>query len=105
MEEKRIADLEKTVASILEYMKVVNKAVSEGFSKADGNFDKITSRFQTVEGELKIINAKIDKLAGNTDTGFSKVDVQLEDLKSEVSKIGSVTGYDDMINNLKIVNK
>jgi len=103
--EKRIAKLEKTISTLTAYVVGNNNAISEGLSKVNSNFEKITTHLKKIDAELKIINAKVDSLDGNTGKNFNKVEVKLDDLKSEIKKIGNVTGYDDLLNNLKIVNK
>lgn len=102
--EKRVSDLEKTIASLMEYIKGVNSSISEGFNKSNNNFDKITQHLKKIDGSIAIINAKIDSLDGSTNNNFGKVDVKLDDLKTEISKINNVTGYDELFQNLKRVS-
>ena len=102
--EKRIAKLESTIALLIDYVQQVNKTISGGLNKSDKNFDKITINLKRVQGDLAIINAKIDKLEGHTSNSLKKVDVKLDDLKTEIKKINSVTGYDDLFQNLKVVS-
>ena len=101
--ENRVQVLEESIRTVLQYITEGNQSISDGFKKSDSNFDKITNHFGRIEADIKIINAKIDKLYGNTSDNFVKVDGKLDDLKTEVQNIGRVTGYEDMISNLKVI--
>jgi len=103
--EKRISDLEQSIISLAKDVKEIKESLLEGFSKTGNNFVKITNRFDTIEADLNIINAKVDKLDGNTSNSLKSVDGKLDDLKTEIKKIGNVTGYDHMIANQDLINK
>lgn len=102
---KRISELEKTIASLIEYTKEVNQSISAGFSKASNNFEILNKQIKKIDADLIIINAKISKLEGSTNRSLKKVDVKLDNLKTEIKNINKITGYDGMINNLKVVGK
>ncbi len=101
--EKRVEILEKTITSLTDYIKFTNTNISNGFEKVNANFEKITKHLSQIDAELRIVNAKIDKLDGNTSTGLGEVHVKLDDLKTEITKINDVTGYDGIFSNMKIV--
>jgi hypothetical protein len=94
--EKKIEELEKNVAYLAKYVKESSNHITNAL-------EKITNHVGNIEAELKIANAKIDKLDGNTDEGFGKVNTKLEDIRAEISKINDVTGYDGIFQNLKAV--
>lgn len=101
--DKRIEELEKAIAAIVSHQKQVHSSISDGFNKVGSNFEKITTHLHKIDNELTIINKKIDLLSGNAEKGFGEVNVSLEDLKAEISKINDVTSYDHIYQNLKIV--
>ncbi len=101
--EKRVEDLEKNLSAVVSHIKDVHSAISGGLGKVDTNFEKITAHLNKIEAELLIVNSKIDSLSGNTEKGFGDVNVSLEDLKMEISKINDVTSYDHIYENLEIV--
>lgn len=89
----------------MNYIQVIHQSIGNGFDKSDKNFDKITNSFKLLQADLVIINAKIDKLDGNTSKNLKKVDVKLDNLKSEIKKISSVTGYDGIFQNMTVIKK
>lgn len=104
--EERIAALEKQTAALTQYVKEVqesNKSIATGFDKVDSNFEKITAHFNKIEKELILINYKIDNLDGSTSNSLNKVDIKLDDLKTEIQKINNITGYEDIYQNLKVI--
>lgn len=101
--EDRIKELERNMAALAQHMKTTSATISQGFSKVDGNFEKITSHLNNIDTEISGLHKKVDVLSGTTDKGLGDVNVKLEDLKGEISKINDVTQYDDLYKNLKIV--
>jgi hypothetical protein len=91
-------DLEKQISTLAQYTQAVNQLIID-------NVTEITSQLKNIQGDIAILNAKVDKIDGNTTKNFKSVDGKLDDMQSELKKIGSVTGYDEMVSNLKIVNK
>lgn len=99
----RLDTLESALKHLIENTRSVHSAISDGLNKANGNFDKITTHLGKIDAELKVLSAKIDQLDGSTALGLDNVNVTLEDLKVEVSKINEVTRYTEEYANLKVV--
>jgi len=62
-------------------------------------FEQVSSHLNVIEKKINVLDAKINALEGNTTTGFGKVDFKLDDLKSEIQKINTVTSYSDIFHN------
>jgi peptidoglycan hydrolase CwlO-like protein len=92
--EEKVAKLEKTLSSFVEYTKGVNNTIISVLENMNGQLNN-------VEGEIQLIKTKIENLDGHTNKGFGKMDGKLEELKSEIQKINNVTGYKDMFDNMK----
>lgn len=89
-----IEDIEKQITTLSKYIDGVSQVLVE-------NVTSINTDLKAIKADIVILNAKVDKLDGNTTTNLKRVDGKIDDLKTEIKKIGTVTGYDDMINNLK----
>jgi hypothetical protein len=87
--EERVKTLEQLLMVVISNMGETRKAISDGFTKTNGNFTKI--------------HEKIDTLTGNTNRGFQDVTLDLANIQDEISKINSVTGYEEAINNMHAV--
>lgn len=87
--EDRINALENLLGQLITDIRETRTTISAGFEKIDENFIKI--------------HEKIDTFSGKTAKNFQKVDLNLSSIQEEISKINSVTGYEDAINNLKII--
>jgi len=87
--EERVKTLEQLLLTVLSNMGETRKAISDGFQKTNDNFTKI--------------HEKIDTLSGNTKRGFQDVSLNLESIQEEISKINSVTGYEEAVNNMRAV--
>jgi hypothetical protein len=87
--EERVKTLEQLLLTVLSNMGETRSAISEGFKKTNDNFIKI--------------HEKIDTLTGNTKRGFQDVSLDLASIQEEISKINSVTGYEEAVNNLRMV--
>lgn len=92
--EEKIAKLEKTVTSFVEYTRGVNTSI---ITVLEG----MNARLHKIEGSISVIETKINILDGTTNQGFVKVDDTLAELKTELQKINNVTGYDDIFKNSK----
>lgn len=105
--EDRIEKLEKTTASLIEYIKDVNDTLFGVLEKISSNVNKIENDILLVNNKVdaleRVLTNKIDSLDGSTHKGFGKVDIKLDDLKSEIQKINNVTGYKDMFDNMSNV--
>lgn len=103
--EQRVSDLDSKTDTLLDFARAFNEALTNGFEKVNNNFEKITAHFNKIEKEITVINAKIDSLRAGTDDGLGKVEVKLDDLKTEIQNIHNVTGYKDFIKNEDFLRK
>ncbi len=87
--EERVNTLEQLLITVLSNMGETRQAISDGFTKTNSNFTKI--------------HEKIDTLTGNTNRGFEDVTLDLANIAEEISKINSVTGYEQAVNNMRAV--
>ena len=87
--EDRVNTLEQLLMTVLSNMGETRQAISDGFKKTEENFVKI--------------HEKIDTLSGNTKRGFKDVTLDLASIQDEISKINSVTGYEEAVNNMRAV--
>jgi methyl-accepting chemotaxis protein len=87
--EERFSKIEQLLGVMVENISNARKAISEGFSKVDDNF--------------KEVHRKIDELSGHTSNDFKDVKVELRNIHDEISKIGNVTGYEEVFRNLTAV--
>jgi len=101
--ENRIQDLENTLSALVGHMRANQATISIVLNKVDGNFEKITNHLNKIESDLQELTKIVESLRGNTDKGFGDVHVKLDDLKTEITKINDVTGYDDLYTNLRAV--
>ncbi len=62
-------------------------------------------RFTLVDERLKEIDSKIDSIKGGSNYTLKSIEIKLEDLSNEVSKINEVTRYQSMFNNMSAVKK
>ncbi len=99
--QKRIEALEKTSRQLIDYMQDSRGNISAGFEKVNSNFEKITAHLQKIDKDIKTLSAQLEQLNGSTNNGFGDVNVKLEDLKVEITKINDVTGYEGIFTNLK----
>lgn len=83
--ENRLASLEEKINSLLNHTQEVNASIANGFEKVEKNFEKV--------------NEKIDALRGNSTSTIENVEIKLDDLKTEISKINEVTSYEEMFKN------
>lgn len=87
--EDRVKTLEQLLLTVLSNMGETRSAISDGFKKTNDNFIKI--------------HEKIDTLSGNTKRGFQDVSLDLASIQEEITKINSVTGYEEAVNNMRAV--
>lgn len=102
--EDKLAQLEQSVKALNTELKELGEAISQGFSKTNSNFDNVSKQLLNLRQQLDLANKSIDYLKGETSEGFNEVGVKLETLTDEINKIGKVTGYDGMLENLKGFN-
>lgn len=87
--EDRVKTLEQLLFVLVTSMSDTRDAIGNGFKKTDENFTKI--------------HEKIDTLSGNTKKGFQDVSLDLASIQDEISKINTVTGYEQAVNNMRAI--
>lgn len=103
--EERLTDLETLLNEARTSNQQFADSVTNGLEKIDKNFDAIHNHFNQIYERLTNLDTKIDSLSGSTDQHLEKVNLNLVSIKDEISKIRTVTRYDEEHTNLKIVNK
>jgi hypothetical protein len=101
--EQRIIALESSVGAITTEIKSLGDLLVTGFRKVDNNFEKIGNEIKVLHGQIEVLNKKVDLLQGDTKESLQNVDMRLENLSDEISKIGTVTKYEEYFNNLKVI--
>ena len=102
--EKRIEALEGAVSRIESDLTEIRDVISSGFKKMDFNFESIVKEFKLIHCRIDQLNLKVNELKGDTHEGFIDVGCKLENLTGEIGKIGKVTNYSALFNNLKSIN-
>ncbi|MDB5006532.1 MAG: hypothetical protein JWP45_925 [Mucilaginibacter sp.] len=101
--EERVVALEKLLGVLIADIRGTRSSISAGFEKIDNNFINIDKKFKKVDDDLILLRHAVDALSGQTDDDFKKVHVKLVSIKDEISKISSVTRYEEEYNNLKAI--
>lgn len=101
--EERIVKLEQALDLLHKEVTGIRELLISGFKKVDINFESITKEVFIVNKKIEIVNKNVEMLKGSTTEGFDNVGMKLENLTDEISKIGEVTQYDQLYNNLKSI--
>lgn len=101
--EDRVKTLEQLLFVLVTSMSDTREAISNGFKKIDENFINIDKKFNKADTQLLNIQSKIDTLSGETDKHLKKVHIKLVSIQEEISKINTVTGYEEAVNNMRAV--
>ncbi|MGB8191331.1 MAG: hypothetical protein WCF67_05395 [Chitinophagaceae bacterium] len=101
--EERVIALEKSLGAIASDLKSLSQLVAAGFTKVDTNFTTVQKDLKLLHQQVESLNNKVESLKGDTVGGFQDVGVKIENLKDEIVKIGEVTSYNDLYNNMKII--
>jgi len=87
--EDRVVNLENLLQIVITNINATRQFIATGFNKIDDNFTSI--------------HQKIDQLSGDTDNNLEKVHLTLSSIQEEISKINTVTNYDELVANMKLV--
>ena len=108
--EERTTKLEKSVQMLVglvqnthETLKEIVLKVDENFAKIEERFAKMDERFAKIEDRLTRIENNLNILTKDTSSNFGSVEVKLDSITEELSKINATTGYEEEYKNLKIV--
>lgn len=101
--EDRVKTLEQLLFVLVTSMSDTRDAIGNGFKKIDENFINIDKKFAKVDTDLLNIQTKIDTLSGDTDIHLKKVHIKLVSIQDEISKINTVTGYEQAVNNMRAI--
>lgn len=109
---ERLTKLEKTVSLLVELaqsshitVKAVAVKVDENFSKVEERFDKVDANTLKIDDRLSKVEASLNILAADTSSNFIGVDVKLDSIAEELSKINTTTRYEEEFQNLKIASR
>lgn len=100
----KIENLEKNISSITKDLLELKELISIGFKKVDNNFFSIKKEIDILHSKIDTLNKKVDVLEGSTTDGFGEVGLKLENLTEEITKISSVTNYNEQYKNLQGLN-
>lgn len=101
--EERIQELETAIRAIQSDLKTIGDVISTGFKKVDINFESVGKEIRHLHGQIDVIHKKVDLLRGDTTEGFEDVGAKLDNLTEEITKIGTVTHYDEYFKNMKSI--
>ena len=96
-----LESLQSAISLLSKELKESLEPISNGFKKVDSNFDSIKKEIALLNAKLEILTKKVDQLKGTTNEGLESVGLKLENLTDEISKINTVTQYDDLFKNMK----
>lgn len=102
--EEKITSLEQNVITVSKELVALKELIATVLTKVDTNFGVVEKKLSTLEKKINELNFKIDNLDVNTVSGFNEVGNKIESLTEEITKIGTVTGYDEMYKNQKGLN-
>ena len=95
--EQRMDRMESLLLANIEETKTLREVLSTALVKINDNFKNMNDR-------LDRLDKKVDALSGDTNIGFESVGKKIENLTGEISKIGTVTNYNEYYQNLKSLN-
>jgi archaellum component FlaC len=98
--QEQITALETAVTTLSKELKETLDTISSGFKKVDNNFDSVKKEINSLHSKIDALHSKVEALKGDTKEGFGTVGMQLENLTEEITKIGKVTNYDEVLKNL-----
>jgi len=78
--------------------------MGSGFKKIDDNFAVVIGKIDTLENRVDEVGLILNKMRGNSTASLETVENTLTGLTEEISKMNSVTNYEDHFANLKIVS-
>ena len=99
--EERLSQLENTISVLHSEVTDMRELLGSGFKKVETNFESLKNQVNNLNVSVKVLNVRVEALKGTTNEGFEDVGVKIETLTEEISKIGTVTKYDEYFKNLK----
>jgi len=99
-------NLDNRVIRLEEKLDALIKLFVSHMSDSNDSNKRIDKNFELVEGQIKRVSEKLDKLINTSSEQFDKVGNRLGEIKEELQKIEKVSNYPEEYENLlKIVNK
>jgi peptidoglycan hydrolase CwlO-like protein len=101
--DERVDNLERLLNIVITNIGVTRELFTDGFKKIDENFTNINQKVSKIGTEINALHSKIDGLSGDTATNFDDVKLELASIQEGIAKIDTVTQYDHIVANMKIV--
>jgi len=94
--------IEKQLGDVNLRVDELQRNTASSFEKMEKSIWKVTDK---VDHGLLNVEDRIDALRGNSITSLESIEIKLDDLKIEISKINDVTSYEGIFENSKGLKK